>query len=1315
MFTFGEYWFGYAFSLCVIAAGKFVAGSVTRLGEMVTGSLLSAANLLTMVYGTRDFAADSLAHLEMLVSTYGIGREQFRTLLAFVTWGAVQYVLKALWAARMRILARALGVLSRMLRFMGWVFWPLLSILMWFERILKWPTPYVFAPEGLRVLGGPPVKFGYFRWNAKDYFRHPDGSVSKVKLRSGTTVTNLALGTEETQYHWDLLEDVQPRDLSPGECALKGIVSNARPAKLEKGNVLIYDSQYNLFSSGIVVENNLIMCRHKTQHLSSIVVRGSNKTPGRSQQPGVLIEMKRACRLDSVGAPEWDEQKHTCTFLDFQAIPLQKDELSMIGVKSFKEKDMTRKYEMQRASIIYSTDDFGTIVKEEGQLPETTNEIHDLGLALAQIPSIKGASSSAVCVVDGGIKLAGMWLGLPAHSLIKHRGTCNLFMTTDAILANLEHLGLVKSAILTQLQAWGQNLCDQIHAAGWQLAEGNGCCPETEGFTSSVGSPGESREDKRTRALRKFNEYYEALEREQLMREEIERDLDYQQGTWRRGMDYGNDFVTYDGAESRRSLLAMSAEKAIQLAAELLTKEVGSSEPPLPPPSPPPSECESWHSMPDSGAGVLLNHGFPILPCREESTSLDGSHEQLELHLAPVRTSESRASAARLAPIFESPGQSRGDTVRELVQPQIVLSSKVAAPLPRSKAERAWSRQQKCQYFDIGESVETGKRLEYKPPPGLTDPPPIPEHRCDLNTMVKAWKYRLLNDDAPSVLKEIDMFSLMTEPSLPEGYHKPSWIEEHSGYANDATGDVRKRLRRVLDVESNALLRDYMQKSAPNWTPGDEKYAKHGDTILDKDGKPYFRKVGSYPPSRIGKTKKPKDKETDLQKALRKLAESYFAEKKHGCVKGEYKVPLGTKSNIHKSLVAQAAMATASRPDLDATQTSEFEAAVQAVRQKYSDGIGGAKIRSYLEEGERGFLKTFAGFEDKSSGASARYRNLKKAVWSHTFPEEVVDIALSRIILLACAGGQLKELDPIEQINLGCSDCKEIFMKPEGHSPPKFEENRFRLIWISSLIDITAQSLLHKADNAAHTDAFQAGTLTCAALGMGHSKEGLKHLVKAFEAEDVATDNISSDASAFDLSIDASFIEADADRRADNCSDFYVGQLIRRYAHVLCSHVLNNQGDVWIVEKYGVTTSGQLSTTTQNTFARSVQASYGGSKGWVSAGDDLVADKNFDYKRLLHFGVRSRDVESHKNEADFTSHMIDTKTSRAVFKNVEKLLWHLHDSCTDTSTNRERFGGTMHILRDTPEVLRDVSAIITEYKINTEGYVGDTPLVRDFA
>lgn len=971
------------------------------------------------------------------------------------------------------------------------------------------------------VSGGPPTKYGYFRWNEKDFVRHQDDSISRVKLTGGSTTID-ACGAEVTAYNWDILEPARPIDLSPGESALTGLRSNARPSSLEKGQVLVHDSLLNMFSAGVVFNNILVMCRHKTAGMTHIIVRGTNTTSVAGRQAGVRISLDRARYLDSFGAPQWNEGRHTCTFLDFMAIPLEKDEISMIGVKTLKDKDITRNYELQRGTITYATDDFGSIVKEEGSIPEADLRTHNLGLALAHIVSQPGASSSGVGVVQGGYKLAGLWLGQPSHSLSKHRGRANLFMHTDAMVANLEKVGLYKHPLLERLQQWGDSL--------------------QSGAVSTEGQ-GESRESKKERAARQWFEYYQELENE---------DDDFKKFSdvaWERFEEEVIDYNAYGHARTQPAIV-------------LPLKSAGPG-PALSPPS--------------------------------------GIH----------------------------PGESAAEEALAVVRANILL---------------------------------------------------------DVDRNVRSWKHGILRGEAPRVLREI------------------------AYYREEATADVRERLRTVLATPSNSLLRDYMQKVSPLWSPGQD-----GEAIFDIDGNPYFRRVGSYESSKPPKPKKYREEESDLQRRLRALATRYYDERRHGCKKGEYRIPTSSKKNVDRSLRAQAALATASPPRLTSEQREDFDAAVKLVREKYSEGVGSEPIKTYLEEGEYGILKTFIGFEDKSSGVSTRFRNMKKAAWVKEHPEEVVDLALSRLILIALAGDQLEELDAIELVRLGCADVKDIFMKPEEHSPQKMAEGRFRLIWISSLVDLAVQALLHKADNAAHVDSYQAGHLTCAAIGMGHSPEGLRQLVKAFQKEGVAERNVSSDASAFDLSVDGSFIHADGERRASNCADADVARLVKRYAHVLCSHVLNNNGDVWLCVKYGVTSSGQLSTTAQNTFARSVMAAYGGCKGWTCAGDDLVGDEDFDERRLLDFGIRSRDVEHHIGEADFTSHLINTESATAVFGNVEKMLWHLYDTCTDVPTNRERFGSCLYILRDTPGVLEDVTAITKDFGIDTDGYVAESSLIRDLA
>jgi hypothetical protein len=1031
-----------------------------------------------------------------------------------------------------------------------------------------------------RVSGGPPSTAGFHRWNGKEFYRYSDGSSVAARMTGGKHVpathhANGSLRTAATdEMIWEKVpEEVAIEPYSPGECALNGLLSNASPARLLKGGVLAFDTLLNHFSSGAVIMNMLIMCRHGLSNLSHLVIKGSNL------RNGVRIATDRAKLLDSYGAPKWDETKHTCSVLDFVAIPLTKDEISGIGVKSLQEKDLSRLYELQRATIAFAKDDFGNILQEEGSIPEALQTVHDQGIAMANIVSRKGASSSPVMAVQSGDKCIGLWQGEPTRTLAGLKGTHNQFLTMDAILANLTLMGLYQPPMLTRIRDWSSSLCSEEPEVAVAAPP-----------AAPVETPGESRETKRERAMRAANEYYEARADEE--------------GEW--WADYAEDAHHQDEELKHKE----------QEAATLYVKPRKSDR-----------------------ASVELR-----------STKYAGHGKTKKVINAPLYKLATAGPATELSPPLagnQGPGESIGEDAAEVpVDPRIAI--RIA--------------------------------LEH--------------NTLDLNDKVRSWKYGVLQGHADEVLQDISYF------------------------AEEASGNVRERLVAGMDVRSNALLKDYVSKVEPEWfekgtfpdtLPVDER------VILDGHGEPLYTRVGTTGASRVPKPKKEASEESVLQAKLKALAEHYTSTEKHGCKKGQYKIPMCSKQNIDRSLRSQAALVACTPAPLTSEQQEDLQKAIALARSKYGEGLGEKHIKTYLEEGELGFLKTFVSYEDKSSGASARYRIAKKQAWVREHPEEVVDLALSRLILIAIAGEQIKELSAIELVKYGLADVKDIFMKPEGHSPAKRREGRFRLIWISSLIDITVQSLLHKADNAAHTEAYQNGTLHCAALGMGHSDAGIERLVTAFKAEGVDVHNISSDASAFDLSITGEFIRADGDRRSDNCENMDVANLVRRYSHILCRHVLNNNGDVWVVNKDGVTTSGQLSTTTQNTFARSVMAAYAGCLGWVCAGDDLVGDENFDYLRLEHFGVRSRDVEPHVDEANFTSHLIDMEACTAVFMNVEKMLWHLYDTCVDTHNNKDRFGGCLYVLRSTPGVLEDLREIVHDVELDVSGFCVDSSFLRDMA
>jgi hypothetical protein len=172
--------------------------------------------------------------------------------------------------------------------------------------------------------------------------------------------------------------------------------------------------------------------------------------------------------------------------------------------------------------------------------------------------------------------------------------------------------------------------------------------------------------------------------------------------------------------------------------------------------------------------------------------------------------------------------------------------------------------------------------------------------------------------------------------------------------------------------------------------------------------------------------------------------------------------------------------------------------------------------------------------------------------------------------------------------------------------------------------------------------------------------------------------------------------------------------MVQSYSHVLCSHVLHNGGDVWQVEKYGITTSGHISTTSQNTFARKVMAKYAGSDTSFNLSDDLVADTKFNAEKLKELGVTSREVEFHKGEANFTSHLVDFEALKAKFLNVEKCLWTLAHKANDVANNKQRFGGILYVLRNTPGAFDDLHELCKDHNINVEGHICDYDVANEF-
>lgn len=412
-------------------------------------------------------------------------------------------------------------------------------------------------------------------------------------------------------------------------------------------------------------------------------------------------------------------------------------------------------------------------------------------------------------------------------------------------------------------------------------------------------------------------------------------------------------------------------------------------------------------------------------------------------------------------------------------------------------------------------------------------------------------------------------------------------------------------------------------------------------------------------------------------------------------------MPENTYKNVDKSLTAQAKRTKAAPLRLTPEQEDVFANASDATMLKYLDVLerrGHTSIKTYLEQGGNGLNKLIMGYGDKSAGVSTRFNKRNKRGWAQKETSDLIEIVLTRLLGLVVAGEDIVKLDAISLVEYGLKDVQTVEMKNEVHAPKKMTEERYRLLWVSSVIDMTVQGLLHKADNEYFIESYQLGVCDFAALGLGHDDNGVKRAVEAMLNQGLYN-NVTSDVSAFDFSVDEKFIQGDGQRRSMFIEDKDLGRLVELYSHVLSRHVIANGEVICECKKLGITTSGQLSTTSQNTYVRGVTAHIGGCTSYLNLSDDLVAATGFDATALIPFGFKSREVEENAGIANFTSHKFDLDKGIAYFQNTEKCLWNLYNTCTNDSDNPQRFASIASVHRHDPEFVGELDKIAREFSI----------------
>jgi len=311
------------------------------------------------------------------------------------------------------------------------------------------------------VIYGPektfPIPEGNFKCDELMYRNTGQGVERLLCVRTTTTTTaGVLLLTTQDEYipdaNFPLPKQLVKGDrkmrkkyISKGESALVGIDTSLELSKLPKGCVQVCNKAGKFLCMGVVVGKYLYTARHKSHALEEFLIVGNNPN-----QKGKLIHRSKAKYIEQSGGPEWEEERMTCTMWDVMALPLEKDDFSIIGVQSLTRKNFTTKYQGKFCKLHFGAHQVpGTIGApiytpvQKGFLPTKIPQAHKDGVMVGRYHSDFGASFAALIVmINGAAKIVGFNLGIPCHELADNEGSFNLAITTEAFFAIITKMGL---------------------------------------------------------------------------------------------------------------------------------------------------------------------------------------------------------------------------------------------------------------------------------------------------------------------------------------------------------------------------------------------------------------------------------------------------------------------------------------------------------------------------------------------------------------------------------------------------------------------------------------------------------------------------------------------------------------------------------------------------------------------------------------------------------------------------------------------------------------------------------------------------------
>jgi hypothetical protein len=347
---------------------------------------------------------------------------------------------------------------------------------------------------------------------------------------------------------------------------------------------------------------------------------------------------------------------------------------------------------------------------------------------------------------------------------------------------------------------------------------------------------------------------------------------------------------------------------------------------------------------------------------------------------------------------------------------------------------------------------------------------------------------------------------------------------------------------------------------------------------------------------------------------------------------------------------------------------------------------------------------------DKSAGWSQHFRPGTKRSWQDAEGLSLASyLTRCRLLLRAAVGPRvMAKMTPSQLVEAGLADPRTLFIKNEPHDSKKVAEGRWRLIWGASLVDVCTASITCRRQDKLDIEQYQGGPVEGGhqqAAGLGHHDQGISRLCAEFQRlVDTGLEVFDSDASGWDMSVNRDSLYADAHRRIllyEGRGKAVFELLTLCEAAANSAHVVLIGGSLWEVLKPGITASGILSTTAQNSFIRALLYAFVNVRHCVVAGDDGAGarEHGFDHATALAaYGPVEKQVNVYDSSVglEFTSHRMKREmdgTWSARFLNLGKACARL--AMADAVT-ADQVAGLMFCVRHSPEELRVLGDVCEE-------------------